>query len=283
MPTYNQNEQEAIILQAIWAMIDDMVNYEVFVKSERVTDVELMFSTSTHMRLFNVLLVDFLSQPSSRRGGSVPFDLPQPPRNRRHADRTNLFYLRQVCATPKLGFKTSKIAGPLNDFSDWLETEIVVENVWLPSIDTKLDFRISRLKYLKMCGDIAKHSLPRLSWTLTLLRQQLEANGSTIDEGQAYLVLPEFYEWFHRGILAHHSSTIAEYLNELRLGIFEYLQPEFLRAYHEVEPRPKYRFHIPPEIMNPLAKEMYWALMNMVRARPIMPRFEVSRYAKMRY
>ena len=101
--------------------------------------------------------------------------------------------------------------------------------------------------------------------------------------GQAYLVLPEFYEWFHRDSFAYHSSTIAEYLNNLRLGIFAYLQPEFARAYHEVEPRPMYRFNIPTAITHPLAKEMYGDLMNMVRARPYMPRFEVSQYVKMRY
>jgi hypothetical protein len=95
-------------------------------------------------------------------------------------------------------------------------------------------------------------------------------------------VLPEFYEWFHRNIFDYHSSTVAEYMNNLRLGIFAYLQPEFDRAYHEVETRPKYRFYIPSAITNPLTKEMYCELVNIVRARPFMPRFQVSQYAKMR-
>ena len=47
--------------------------------------------------------------------------------------------------------------------------------------------------------------------------------------------------------------------------------------------RPMYRFHVPLAITQPLAKEMYWELMNMVRGRPYMPRFEVSQYVKMRY
>jgi len=233
--TFSETEQEAIILNAMWAMIDDMVNYEMFVKTERTTDVVLMFSTSTHMRLFNVLFVDFLSQPRPAQGGSVPFDLPQPPPNARQADLTHLFYLRQVCAAPKLGPNASMIAGPLDGFSDWLEAEAVVEKVWLPSINTELDFRIGRLQFMKICGDIAKHNFLRLSQNVKRLRQVLKANGHTIDEGQAYLVLPEFYEWFHRNIFAYHS------------------------------------------------KEMYWELMNMVRARPYMPRFDVSQYAKMRY
>ena len=76
--TFNPIEQEAIVLNAVWGMIDDMVNYEVFVKPERTVDTVLMFSTATHMRLFNVLLADFLSQPQPERGGSIPFDLSRP-------------------------------------------------------------------------------------------------------------------------------------------------------------------------------------------------------------
>ncbi len=283
MPTYNDTEQEAIVLNAIWAMIDDMVNYEVFVKTELTTDVALMFSTPMHMRLFNVLLVDFLSQPQPGRGKPVPFDLLQPSKNARQADSTQLFYLRRVCDAPKLGPNASMIAGPLAGFSHWLESEIVVERVWLPSINTERDIRISRLEFLKICGNTAKHRFPRLSRTVERLCRVLAANGQQIDDGQAYLVLPEFYEWFHRNIFAYHSSTIAEHLNNLRLGIFEYLQPEFARSYHEVDPRPNYRFHIPTAIINPLARELYWELMEMVRARPSMPRFEVSQYLKMRY
>jgi hypothetical protein len=132
MTTFNEPEQEAIVLNAMWTMIDDMVNYEMFMKTERTTDVVLMFSTSTHMRLFNVLLVDFLSQPRPGRGGSVPFDLPLPPPNTRQADLTHLFYLRQVCAAPKLGPNASMIAGPLDGFSNWLEAEAVVEKSGSP-------------------------------------------------------------------------------------------------------------------------------------------------------
>lgn len=283
MTAFNETEQEAIILNAIWGMIDDMVNYEMFAKIERTTDVVLMFSTPIHMRLFNALLVDFLSQLQRRQGRAVPFDLPQPPPNARQADLTHLFYLRQVCAAPKLGPDASMIAGPLDGFSDWLEAEAVVEKVWLPAINTKLDLRICRLQFTKICGNIAKHNILRLSQNVKHLRQVLNANGHTIDEGQTYLVLPEFYEWFHTNIFAYHSSTIAEYLNNLRLGIFAYLQPEFARAYHEVDPRSMYRLHIPSAIAHPLAKEMYCELMNMVRSRPYMSRFEVSPYVKMRY
>jgi hypothetical protein len=264
-------------------MVDDMVSYEVFSKSHRDTDALLVFRTLTHMRLFSVLLVDFLSQPRAGRGGSLPFDLPQRSETARDADRTSLLYLRQVVATPKLGEDTTLMVDTLNDFSDWLEAEACVRGVWLPSLEATLDFTIRRLELLKICGDIAKHSVLRLDQISTRLRRQLEANGRSIHEWEAYLVLPEFYEWFHGNVFADHSSTIAAYLNDLRLGIFRYLQPEFVRAYHDVEPRPSYGYHIPPTIVTPLAKAMYWELMNKVRARPWMPRFEVSPCVRTRY
>lgn len=278
--TFNETEQEAIILNAIWGMINGMVNYEIFVKNDSTTDVVLRFSTPAHMRLFNVLLVDFLSQPQSRKGGSVPFGLPQPPSKARQADLTHLFYLRRICAEPKLCSDASMIAGPLDGFSDWLEAEEVVQKVWLPSINTELDFKIDRLRFIKICGDIAKHNFLRPEQNVKRLCREMEANGLRVDEGQAYLILPEFYDWFHRYVVAYHSSTIAEYLNNLRLGIFAYLLPEFTRAHRGIEPMCSYEF--PSAITHPLAKEMYWELMNMVRARPYMPKFEVSKYAKMR-
>src|SRR5215218_1142153 len=43
----------------------------------------------------------------------------------------------------------------------------------------------------------------------------------------ALLALADFYEKFHTDILNYHASTIAEFLNNIRWGIYEYLQPEF--------------------------------------------------------
>jgi hypothetical protein len=34
--------------------------------------------------------------------------------------------------------------------------------------------------------------------------------------------LDDFYERFHKDILNYHSSTIAEFLNNIRWGIYEY-------------------------------------------------------------
>ena len=89
-------EQEIIVLRAVWDMIDGMVNYNNFEKEHGTVEAQLMFSTTTHQRLFNILLVDFLSKPQKGT-----FDLPEA-NGPAITDHTYLFYLRRICGEPKL-------------------------------------------------------------------------------------------------------------------------------------------------------------------------------------
>jgi hypothetical protein len=101
-----------------------------------------------------------------------------------------------------------------------------------------------------------------------------------------YAVLPEFWEWFHTHLFGYHLSTIAEFLNNIRWGIFEYLQPEFARAYRVTSYDagvPIYEFDGPAQIAAPIAKTMYWDLMNMARSKPYFPRFTVTPALKLRF
>lgn len=278
MTSLNKAEQEAVILNAVWGMIDDMVNYEVFEKQSKTDDVVLRFNSSSHMRLFNILLGNFLGLANP-----PPFGLPIPDTNARSSDRTHLLYLKQVVADPQLSQQAEAIQKPFEDFVNWLEAEAVVEGVWLSAIGLELDVRAKRIRLLKLCGDIAKHNFTRLSQTVQGIQKLIRTNGHEVDEAQAYLALNDFYAWFHHDIFAYHASTIAEHLNNLRLGINEYLRPEFERAFHYTEPKPLYGFHVPVSITNSLTKEMFWDLMNKVRGGPWMPKFVVSEHLKMRY
>lgn len=283
MPRFTKTEQEAIILKAVWGMIDEMVNYEMFVKSDKTSDVILLFSTTSHMRLFNILLADFLSLPYEDRERSLPFGLPKPASTSRGASASHLSFLYAVCEQPMLSATSSPLRAHVEQFSEWLDEEAVVPRVWLMSIGLELDVKVSRIEFIRICGDIGKHNFLRLSRRVKSVRGILKANGHEIDEHNAYLVLNDFYEWFHGNIFAYHSSTIAEFLNNIRHAIYEYLRPEFERAFEWVDGGPKYRFRIPRDIKTPIGREMYWELMNDVRVPPYMPKFEVTRYAKMRY
>ncbi len=278
-PDFTATEQEVIILKEAWELIDGMVNYEMFKKPNRVNDVQLMPNTMTHQQLFNILLVDFLSKPNYGL-----FGLPDPPAGSLKSEQSYLFYLRRICDAPKLnptGGGAFRV--PLEAFLQWLEAECFTEEVCLPSIDVETDIKLKRILFIKICGNIAKHGPARLSINIIDIRKILAANGIFIDMHQGYLVIPDFYEWFHDNVFNYHISTIAEFLNNIRWGIFEYLLPEFERSYPRDDPAStKYRFKYPPDCNKPIAQAMYWDLMNAVRSKPYMPKFEVTRYLKMR-
>ena len=273
-------EQEVVVLKSAWDSIDDMVNYSMFEKLHRTADTELRFKSERHQRLFNVLLVDFLSQPRV-----WPFGLSHPPAKAPASDLSILFHLKRICSEPQLNpADISKLNRPLEAFTQWLEGECLVEDVWLPSIELKTNIKVKRITFIKICGNIGKHSFARLGADVAIICELLKVNGTTIDPAFGYLVLPEFYDWFHDNLFSYHSSAIAEFLNNMRWGIYDYLRPEFKRSFTKDDPASVgYRFDIPQHCKHQVAKTMYWDLMNAVRSEPYMPRFTVTKYLKMRY
>src|SRR2546429_2998487 len=128
-----------------------------------------------------------------------------------------------------------------------------------------------------MCGDISKHNVLRSVGVAEELQQTLAASGVSVELEDAMLALGDFYERFHTDILNYHSSTIAEFLNNILWGIHEYLQPEYQRSLvTEGGNPPKYRYTYPTNVVNEFARTCYWDLLNEVRRRPYVKRFSVT-------
>lgn len=139
---------------------------------------------------------------------------------------------------------------------------------------------VARYRYLKICGDIAKHNLARLETNVAHIRKLLKDSGHEVSEQDAYLAVDDFFEWFHSHIFMYQSSVIGEFLNNIRWAIYDYLQPEFRRAFHYtgelVTALRMYSFHVPSDIRQPVAHAMYWDLMNRSRTQPYVHRFVIS-------
>lgn len=268
-------------------MIDGMVNWEIFVKNDRVESTNLMFNTQSHSRIFSILLGDFLSQIKSFKGDPIPLGLTAAPTATSASNLTFLFHIRQVCASPMLGRNPLSLNTAVEKFANWLEEDFTANGVNLSAINVVADLRISHYLYIKMCGDIAKHNLARLANNAGHLKKLLEKSGHRVNEQDAYLAIEDFFEWFHENIFSYHSSQIAEFLNNIRWEIHEYLQPELRRSWHLMKDAttdfPIYSYHIPDGIEAPLAKAMYWELMNRSRKKPNTHRFNISESMKMRY
>lgn len=269
--TLNDVEEEVILLKAVWELIDSMVNFEMLKLHGHDPDSSIMFETRTHQRFFNIVLVDFLSVTDRRA----------------FIKQTSyLGALKKISTSPNFDVNNSvdSLSKATHEFSDWLNQEIEVHKIWMPSINTETSLKLTRVSFLKMCGNISKHNFLRLIGVAEELKEVLSRNGVSIGSDEAVLALEDFYRWFHDDILNYHASTIAELLNNIRWGIYEYLQPEFQRSivWESREP-PKYRYTYPAGVTSALAQSYYWDLMNDVRRPPYVRRFQVTKWLKLNY
>ncbi len=263
-------EEEVILLRAVIELINSMVNFEVLNLYGPDPDSEIRFRSMTHQMFFNIILVDFLSYTDKRA----------------FIKQTSyLSALKKISKSPNFDVDGSvnSLSEATHEFIDWLEREVEVQT-WLPSIDTETTLRLSRIDFLKMCGDISKHNFLRAIGVAEKLRNALCESGVSIKLDDALIALDDFYERFHDDILNYHGSTIAEFLNNIRWGIHEYLKPEFQRSIvWESRNSPIYRYTYPKGVTTGFAKECYWKIMNEVRATPWVRRFQITKWAKLRY
>lgn len=280
---WSQEEHQVIILNTAWASIDDMVNFTMFSNiAEPYENLWLRPANAHAQRVLNILLGDFLS-PVQPYKNARPFDLPRLPENgMRDTDRTFLYYIRYASQHSVLGCDSGRILAALESFADWLDTETLIERVWLPEIEVETNINIKRIEWIKICADYSKHSLPRLQNNAKRLAAILAKNGNTVSEEDGYRALRDFNEWFHHNIFEYHFGSISEYMNNIRWAIFDDLSPEYRRSHQYTDP-PRYRYDVPGVIKNSIAVGMYWELMNRCRSRPWMPRFTIDPILKKRY
>ncbi len=269
---YSALDKEVLVLSAVWGLVDLMVNYALFENEPKTTEVQLRFRTEESSNIFLVILADFLSLPKRDAVGLAT------PNVKGSLGETYLGLLRAVADAPILGQDSESLAKPLRASANWLDECTRIDSVWLPSIDRNDAVSVRRMTYLKICGTATKHNLTRLDRVAEEIQRILLDNQIKIDKNQAYLVIPDFQEFFQRGLFLYHSTTIACFLNNIRWGIYDYLASEFNRAYQKTEVMSglqRYVYDVPSEVTKPLTQWMYWELMNKVCARPYFPRFTV--------
>jgi hypothetical protein len=266
-------EQEIITLKAVMDMIGDMVNHEVMTFHFSDTDTSIMFKTMTHMAFFNIILVDLLSKPSGFFSN----------------DKSYFDRLEEICVNPSMGNTQDirELAEAVCAFARWLSEEVPVQNRWFPSLNLQIDLRIKRNIFIGICGNIAKHNFTQLTRQADRLRRVFCENGQAVSLDKCILALQDFREQFYKDIFHYHSSTIAEFLNNIRWGVHSYAAPVRERCvencYDEELHLNAYKYHCPGGVNSDLGKACYWSLMDDVRQRPYIRRFEVTKYLKMRY
>ncbi|MCY3627054.1 MAG: hypothetical protein OXG88_05385 [Gammaproteobacteria bacterium] len=267
MQDMNQVEEESVILNTAWGMIDGMVNWMMFCDPDQSS--VLQFQSPKHEELFVILLTDFLSQPIHT--------LTKAPKEASGSDLTFIFQLRRVCQNPQLGSNPASLHNKLEEFAGWLETCKTYTDVNLPEINVIADIEVDRQKYIKMCGNIAKHNPLRLRDVVKNLRKLIKKAGHDIKIQDTYSVLESFYNRFFRIFINCHSYQIIGFLDDIRSHIFEYLGQEYDRSrYARNECPAGYGYKVPESIRDPLASGMYWDLMERVRTKPYGRSFDID-------
>ncbi len=252
-----------------------MVNYEILDLNHKDPNSSIMFKTRTHQQYFNIILLDFL--------------------------QTSVFAVNKNCvesllviiANPQFGDGVKSLKNAVNEFKNWLDQDIQLEhngevrNFWFPAINKEVSIKITRAEFIKICGNISKHNVLCLNRQAETIKKIFAKNNISIELIEALLIMEEFYEQFHDDLFNYHASTIAEFLNNIRWAVYEYLKPLYDKSVewylHDTLKDMAYRYNYPPEIKNAYVRELFWNLMNDVRSPPYMPKFQVTRYLKMRY
>lgn len=268
----NNIEHEVIYLLAVVDLIRSMVNREMFEVLGSSSHQNILFRTMTHHRFFAIALVDFLSKTDGKSGAPVE-------------SKAFLRAVRDISIQPNFDVNGSvdnlKLAA--ESFASWLDTEIEVD-AWLPSIDKQVVLRLTRRSLHCIAGNLSKHNFLRSIGIAIELKELLAKADAPVEMHDVILVQNDIYEHFHNDVGLYHSSTIAEFLNNILWGIQTYLLPEFRHSYTRDQTESYlYTYQYPAGLTDPLAQACYWELMNRIRSGPIFAPFTISSSFKSNY
>lgn len=265
---FNRAEHEVIGLKAIIETIDSMINFEIFELKGYSPDTEVYFYSTTHQKYFYIILVDFLSKMDEKLSGKR---------------KTCCDLLIDICENPSFDQKNSIsfLKTPVSSLIKWLDEEVEIES-WFPSIDKDIVLKLKRFDFITICSNISKHNFARLTNTSEKLIQIFKKNNICIDLQKALIIIDEFYERFFHDILIYHGSNLVEMLNNIRWGIHKYLLPEFNKSFKRIDSI-CYEYAYPKDVNLDFSKVCYWELMNYVRSKPIVKKFESTKYLKLKY
>jgi hypothetical protein len=270
--TLTDGEIEILYMQAALASINEAVNNDKIELRGKGYEKEVWFKTSNHQAVYSILLVDFLSKPDNTFFSAV---------------EPIIKFLKFEENQPHFNFSqsVSELKSTAVNFDNWLSGEIVIEKLWLPSINLECDLKITRKELLEISGTTLKHNFFKLSRQAKRVQNILNRNGHAVSDQDIFPVFDDFNEYIRSGgFLTYMGQTVVEFLNNLRSDIHDYLSVEYSMSIREDKSEQgKYSYRYPDFVKSSFGQTMYWDLMNQVRKGPYMERFVIPSYMKMRY
>jgi len=264
-------EKEIILLKAIYEIVEEMLDYQVLEVLGNDSNCEIHFSSDTSQKYFNIILVDFLSNRIDKY-----FQV--------GIQSSFLNALGEICESPNFDVCHSikDLKNATDNFTTWLDTKFS-KKIWLPAINLELDLSLKRSEFIKICGNISKHNFIKLSQVIIQIKKIFQNNNIPLTDEEVIISLEDFYKWFHEDVFGYHSSTIAEFINNIRWGIFDYFKYEFYNNCYQENGETRLCIVYPYSLENELAKYCYRELLRKVSKPPHMLKFRVTDHLKKRY
>ena len=259
----SSKEEEIIILKNALDIINNAVNCRMFDFLGNPPQ-EAIAKTTVHSRLFLILLVDFLSGTSSILQN-----------NKNYYE-----HLLDICKYNNVE-NIGKLKQSLSTFNNWISEKIIIKQITLKSSKDSFDITIGRQDLVQICGNICKHNITNLSWRIEKLKKIIGEAKKDVSTSDIIASLYELYDMFTTDYLDIQTTIWVELLNNIRIGILQYLKPTFNQSIvYDKDIKGKYHYEYPIYISSPLAKEFFWNLMDDVRINFFIKDFKSSEIIK---
>jgi hypothetical protein len=266
----NDAEQETIGLCIALEAIDDIVNHALLdVRDSSVPgEASVYFKELVHQEMFLVRLLDFSKECGTKSVTGVAGSC--------------LDVLQAACSTQSFNVRDSVagLAVAVTALQDWLGTTRSLR-IWMPTLGIDAQLSVPRSQLLFILGNHVKHNLARLTGVSKELSELLATHGYAVKPEQVPLTLNEIRESLQGYYFGYYCTWLAELVNNVRWGIYDYLRPTFSTAFTRIPGDDVgYEYRFPSVISDTVAREWFWRLMNHVRVAPIVKRFVGSRDLK---
>jgi hypothetical protein len=250
--------EEVHLLYDVIQFINRIINNDIFDLLGEDDDKQITFKTSYNYYYFYINVLDIIKH---------------------NREKESILDKLTKCSNFGLD-KSMVLVNEVSKFSYWLNNEIE-DNIYFHSFEKELKINICRYNLIYLYANYLKHTVSNLTYVRTELLKLLKTQIS-IENDKNIFFIKTFFEYFSENILLYHSSMIAQYINDIRWAIHDYLINEYNKSIWYKD-KMKYEYRIPKQIDSEIDKYVYWELMNETRDGPYIQRFKITEYLTKRY
>lgn len=167
----------------------------------------------------------------------------------------------------------------IDDFQEWLDSEYCITKFYFPSFGKQITLVIKNSDILELCANSSKHCVVRHHIIRAKLKRILEHQliGVELNDANLILAMEDFTEQFlgDNDYIYRQIVCLAYYLNNIRWSLFKLLEPTYIQSLKYDEHLYCQYKYITPQELNEVGVSLFYKLMNWVRTKPYMHKFEI--------